>query len=102
MGVRDARRWWARIRTSRPESLRLIVRTRHGAFWRQTIVNRAGLRPWAELHPPLDHRGDRVTVRWREQDDEIWFELVSPEEYGQPGFRALLADLLARFLETIR
>jgi excinuclease ABC subunit A len=102
LSLSDSRRWWARIRTSRPESLRLIVRTRAGAFGERLLVARAGLTPWVELDPPRERHGPRVSLKRREREDEVWFELVEPQEFEQPGFRALLAELLERFLETVR
>jgi len=102
LSLAESRRWWARIRTCRPESLRLVVRTRAGAFGERLLVSRAGLLPWSELQPPRERRGPRVSLKRREREDEVWFELVAPEEFGRPEFRALLAELLERFLETVR
>ncbi|MBI2298577.1 MAG: hypothetical protein HYU66_06425 [Armatimonadetes bacterium] len=102
VGVEGVRRWWARVRTSRPDGLRLLVRTRGGAFGRQFLVARAGLRAWHDLEPPIERSGPRVTLKRRGPEDEIWFELARPEEFRAPGFRRLLEDLLRGFAENGR
>ena len=99
LGAEGVRRWWVRIRTSRPDGLRLMLRTRGGAFTTQAVVRRAGLKPWAELEPPLERRGSRVTLKRRGAEDEVWLELARAEEFTTDSFQALLRDLFRQFGE---
>ncbi|NUP98979.1 MAG: excinuclease ABC subunit UvrA [Armatimonadetes bacterium] len=100
LGLTGSRRWWARIRTSRPEGLRLIVRTRRDAFGGLYVAERAGLRPWHELEPPRERSGPRVALKRRQNEDEFWFELAEAGEYISDNFRTLLKDLLRAYMET--
>ncbi len=96
------RRWWARVRTSRPEGLRLIVRTAPHRFGEVELRRRASLTPWSAMTPPPERSGSRVQVKHRGQDDEIWFELVGSEEFETLAFRELLQELLTAYWETER
>ncbi|MCC7494016.1 MAG: excinuclease ABC subunit UvrA [Fimbriimonadaceae bacterium] len=102
LSLTGSRRWWARIRTSRPESLRLLLRAPFNRFGLRYVAERANLRPWHELDPPLERTGPRVSWRRWDGGEEFRFDFVAPAEFTAAPFRDWLADLLRASWEAER
>ncbi|MBI5833411.1 MAG: excinuclease ABC subunit UvrA [Armatimonadetes bacterium] len=102
LGIEGVRRWWARIRTSRPDCLRLVVRTASGRQSEAALARRLGLLPWELQDPTKSRRGPRVTVKRESNEDLVAFDLVSATEWSQPVWVEVLGELLQAFLEDDR
>ena len=95
--VRGVKRWWCRLKTGQPEYFRAILRTQRRQFAEGELQATLGLQPWLKLDPPVECRTQRLTVKRRKEEDELWLDLASREEFDTEAFREVLREMLADF-----
>jgi len=101
LGMAGTRRWWARIRTSRPDSLRLAVRVAP-AWTEAALARRLDLPPWEVLDPVKGRQGPRLRLRRESGDTFLCLDFVAAAEFESERTRTLLRELAMAFAEGLR
>ncbi len=98
--VEGERRWWARIRTSRPDSLRLLVRSgqRQPNWIKPDLLQ--GKPTWNTVDPTTTRRGLRADIRREDGEMVSVLDLVGAADWSEPAWVDVLGKLLQAFCEA--
>ena len=95
--VQGIKRWWCRIKTGQPEYFRVMMRTRRRQFTEKKLRNTLALKAWLELDPPIECRTQRLSIKRRKNEDELWLEFASRAEFDTPALREILRQVVEGF-----